>query len=78
LRGKITEECQKALSIKLNIETIEGNGIQARITSAIQSSTGPDIIMAINNWPQLYGDSVVDVSDVAEEVGEASCGRSTR
>jgi multiple sugar transport system substrate-binding protein len=65
LRGKITAECQKALGIKLNIETIEGNGIQARITSAIQSATGPDIIMAINNWPQLYGDSVADVSDVA-------------
>ena len=32
LRGKITEECQKALGIKLNIETIEGNGIQPRIT----------------------------------------------
>src|SRR5215472_5233024 len=71
LRGKITEECQKALGVKLNIETIEGNGIQPRITSAIQSSTGPDIIMAINNWPQLYGGSVADVGDVAEEIGNA-------
>src|SRR5215475_5035900 len=71
LRGKITEECQKAIGVKLNIETIEGNGIQARITSAIQSSTGPDIIMAINYWPQLYGGSVADVSDVAEEIGNA-------
>ena len=74
LRGKITEECQKALGIKLNVETIEGNGIQPRITSAIQSGTGPDIIMAINNWPQLYGDSVADVSDVAEEIGKAQGG----
>jgi multiple sugar transport system substrate-binding protein len=74
LRGKITEECQKALGIKLNVETIEGNGIQPRITSAIQSATGPDIIMAINNWPQLYGDSVADVSDVAEEIGKAGDG----
>src|ERR1700688_405868 len=45
LKGKIKEECQKALGIKLNVEIIEGNGIQARITSAIQSGTGPDIIM---------------------------------
>jgi hypothetical protein len=74
LRGKITEQCQKVLGIKLNIETIEGNGIQPRITSAIQSGTGPDIIMAINNWPQLYGDSVADVSDVAEEIGNAQGG----
>jgi hypothetical protein len=55
----------------------QGEWIQARITSAIQSATGPDvidIIMAINNWPQLYGDSVADVSDVAEEIGKAGDG----
>ena len=74
LRGKITEECQKALGIKLNVETIEGNGIQARITSAIQSGSGADIIMVVNNWPQLYADSVADVSDVAEEIGKAQGG----
>src|SRR5579884_512256 len=48
LKGKITQECQKALGIKLNLETINGNDIQARVTSAIQSGAGPDIIMALN------------------------------
>src|SRR5215468_8659921 len=52
LRGKITEECQKALGIKLNIETIEGNGIQPRITSAIQSSTVPT-----SSWRSTTGRS---------------------
>jgi len=74
LRGKIADECQKALGIKLEIETINGDGVQARITSAIQSGTGPDILMAVNNWSQLYADSVVDVSDVAEEIGKAQGG----
>ena len=74
LRGKITEECQKALGIKLQVETINGDGVQARITSAIQSKTGPDILMAVNNWSQLYAESVVDVSDVAEEIGKAQGG----
>ncbi len=74
LKGKIAAECEKALGIKLNIEPIDGNSVQARITSAIQSGTGADIIMAINNWPQLYGDSVVDVSDIAEEIGKAQGG----
>src|SRR5271165_5980701 len=74
LRGKIAEECQKALGIRLEIETINGDGVQARITSAIQSGTGPDILMAVNNWSQLYADSVVDVSDVAEEIGKAQGG----
>ncbi len=74
LKGKIAAECQKALGIKLEIETINGDGVQARITSAIQSQTGPDILMAANNWSQLYADSVVDVSDVAEEIGKAQGG----
>ncbi len=70
LKGKITQECQKALGIKLNLETINGNDIQARVTSAIQSGAGPDIIMALNNWPQLYAASLADVSELAEEIGK--------
>ena len=66
LRNKIAPEAAKALGIKLNVETINANDIQARITSAVQSGTGPDIICALSNWPQLYADSVVNVSDVAE------------
>ena len=74
LRGKITDEAQKALGIKLQVETINGDGVQARISSAIQAKTGPDILMAVNNWSQLYADSVTDVSDVAEEIGKAQGG----
>src|SRR5271156_6463364 len=67
LKGTLKDECRKALGIALTVETINGDGVQARITSAIQAKTGPDIMMAVNNWPQLYADSVSDVSDVAEE-----------
>jgi multiple sugar transport system substrate-binding protein len=74
LRTKIKDECQKALGITLQVETINGDGVQARITSAIQAKTGPDILMAVNNWAQLYADSLVDVSDIAEERGKAEGG----
>ncbi len=74
LRTKIASECDKALGIKLNIETINANDIQARITAAIQSGSGPDIFMTLNNWPQLYTESLADVSDVAEELGKAQGG----
>jgi multiple sugar transport system substrate-binding protein len=67
-------ECDKALGIKLTLETINANDIQARITSAIQSGSGADIILVVNNWPQLYAGSVVDVSDVAEEIGNTQGG----
>jgi multiple sugar transport system substrate-binding protein len=74
LKGKLKDECKKSLGISLTVETINGDGVQARITSAIQSKTGPDIMMAVSNWAQLYADSLVDVSDLAEEVGKAQGG----
>jgi multiple sugar transport system substrate-binding protein len=74
LKNKIAPECQKALGIKLNVETINANDIQARVTAAIQSGTGPDIIMGLSNWPQLYATSLADVSDLADEIGKAGGG----
>ena len=74
LKGKIKDDCKKALGIDLTIETINGDGVQARITSAIQSGNGPDIMMAASNWAQLYADSLVDMSDLAEARGKAEGG----
>src|SRR5882672_3191068 len=74
LKKEIAPAAEKAVGFKLNIETINGNDLQARTTSAIQSGSGPDVICALNNWPQLYAESVVDVSDIAEEVGKAQGG----
>jgi len=74
LKGKLTEECKKATGIKLRLETINANDIQARVTSAIQAQTGPDVIMSLGNWVQLYATSLADVSDVAEEIGKAQGG----
>src|SRR5215213_2550396 len=74
VRTKINEQAQKDLGIKINLEGVDGLTIQARVTSAVSSGSGPDIISAINNWAQLYADSVVDVSDIAEEIGKAQGG----
>src|SRR5438094_9971703 len=56
IKGKLNEQAQKDLGIKINHEGVDGLTIQARVTSSIQSGSGPDIISAINNWAQLYGD----------------------
>jgi multiple sugar transport system substrate-binding protein len=74
LRRELITAAEKALGVKINLETINGNDIQARITSAIQSGTGPDIVCVLNNWAQLYGESLVDVSDLAEEIGKSQGG----
>src|SRR6202051_2211949 len=74
IRGKLNEQAQKDLGIKINLEGVDGLTIQARVTSSVQSGSGPDIIGAINNWAHLYADSVADVSDVAEAIGKAQGG----
>src|SRR5262245_35194417 len=74
LKRQITQECKKAISITLKLQTINATDLQSRITSAIRSGTGADIIMAIGNWPQLYAESLADASDIAEEIGQAEGG----
>jgi multiple sugar transport system substrate-binding protein len=70
LRNQIIPQCAKDLGITLNIEMINGNDIPARATAAIQSGSGPDVICALNTSPQVYAESVADVSDVAEKLGK--------
>ena len=69
LRQSLLPEAEKALGMKINFETVNGNDLQPRITAAIQSGAGPDLIMLFNNHPHLYAASAVDMSDVAEAVG---------
>ena len=74
IRKKLGPEAEKALGIKLKYETVNGNDLQPRITSSIQSGAGPDLIMLFNNHPHLYQASLVDLSDVAEAVGKEQSG----
>ena len=67
-------EAEKALGIKINLETVNGNDLQPRITAGIQSGSGPDLIMAFNNQTYLYANSVVDLTDIAEDVGKREGG----
>ncbi len=74
LRKELLPEAEKALGIKINMETVNGNDLQPRVTAAIQSGAGPDLIMAFNNQTYLYANSVVDMTALAEEVGKREGG----
>lgn len=74
IREKLAPEAEKALGIKVKFETVNGNDLQPRITSGIQSGAGPDILMLFNNHPHLYSASLVDLSDVADVVGQEQSG----
>src|SRR5688500_7818078 len=63
-------EASKALGAEVTLETINANDLQPRITAAIQSGSGADIFNFQYNWPHLYQNGVVDVSDVVNEVAK--------
>jgi multiple sugar transport system substrate-binding protein len=64
-------DASKALGAEVVFEFINANDIQARVTAAMQSGAGPDIIQMLHNWSHLYANGLVDVSDlVAWQVKE--------
>ena len=67
-------EASKALGAEVTFEFINANDLQPRITAAIQSGAGADIIQMLWNWPHLYAPALADVSDVAEPIGKAQGG----
>lgn len=73
-RKELLPEAEKALGIKFNLETVNGNDLQPRVTAGIQSGAGPDLIMSFNNQTHLYSNSVVDLTELAEDVGKKEGG----
>jgi multiple sugar transport system substrate-binding protein len=67
-------EASKALGAEIQLETINANDLQARITAAIQSGSGADIFIMQYNWAQLYHNALVDVTDLATELSKAEGG----
>ena len=73
-RRELMPEAEKALGVKMNLETVNGNDLQPRVTAGIQSGAGPDLIMSFNNQTHLYSNSVVDLTEIAEDVGKREGG----
>src|SRR5438046_6133658 len=67
-------EASKARGAEVVLETINANDLQPRITAAIQSGSGADIFIMLWNWAQLYGRSLVDVSDLATALARSEGG----
>jgi multiple sugar transport system substrate-binding protein len=74
LFDKQAQEFGKQAGVEVRIERINQNDLQSRATAAIQSGAGADIIVLANNHPHLYESALVDVSDVAEEIGSKQGG----
>jgi multiple sugar transport system substrate-binding protein len=67
LKGKLSAECQKALGIKLEIETINGDGVRR---ASLRRFNRVRVQHPDGGQPGTVAADSVDVSDVAEEIGQ--------
>src|SRR5262245_60121322 len=58
LFDKQTADFAKQAGVEIQIERINQNDIQSRVTAAVQSGSGADIIIIANNHPHLYESSL--------------------
>lgn len=65
---------EKATGIKINYELISVGSLQTRVTTIAETGAGPEMSLIEYNWPYLYDEKLVDVSDIAEEIGKISGG----
>jgi multiple sugar transport system substrate-binding protein len=63
------EEFTKATGIKTTVEKINQNDMAARITAAIESGSGPDVIQMNANQPQLFAGGLADHNALLAELG---------
>ncbi|HEX3991050.1 MAG TPA: ABC transporter substrate-binding protein, partial [Acetobacteraceae bacterium] len=65
---------EKATGIKINYDIVSVGSLQTRVTTAAETGSGPDMSCVYFNWPYLFDEKLVDVSDIAEEIGKKAGG----
>ena len=58
----------------MNYEVVSVGSLQTRVTTAAENGNGPDMTTVGFNWAFLFDEKLVDVSDIADEIGKESGG----
>ena len=66
----LATEYEKQTGIKINYEATSVGGMLTRLTTIAETKSGPEIAMTALNWPHLFDQSLVDVTDIAGEIGK--------
>src|SRR6201996_8195087 len=73
-KNTIAPAYEKATGIKINYELVSVGSLQTRVTTAAETANGPDMSTVYFNWPYLFDERLVDVSDIADEIGKKGGG----
>ena len=74
IKNTMAAAYEKATGIKINYDIVSVGSLQTRITTAAETGSGPDMTCIYFNWPYLFDDKLVDVSDIADEIGKKGGG----
>jgi multiple sugar transport system substrate-binding protein len=67
---KLAPDYEKLTGIKINYEPVSVGSLLTRLTTIVETKSGPEIVHTGINWPHLFDQGLVDVSDVAGEIGK--------
>lgn len=65
---------EKLTGIKVSYELASVGSLQARVTTIVETGSGADLTLNFFNWPFLYDEKYLDVSDIADAVGKQQGG----
>ena len=63
-------EYQKQFGGELNFDGTSVGGVLPKISAAVETNSGPETVMLSFNWAHLFDQKLIDVTDIAEEVGQ--------
>lgn len=69
MRDELAVEFKKSTGVSVKYETINANDLNARLTAAVESNTGPDVFQMIWNQPHLYANGLENHDKLAAELG---------
>jgi multiple sugar transport system substrate-binding protein len=65
---------EKETGVKIVYELTSVGSIPTRVSTAVETGSGPDLTMVFQLMPFLYSAKLLDVSDIADEVGKKQGG----
>src|SRR5689334_8161668 len=66
----LAPEYEKLTKIKINYEPVSVGSMLTRLTTIVETKSGPEITATGLNWPWLFDPSLVDVTDIASDTGK--------
>jgi len=65
-----TKKFEEATGAKVNVEYITWEDVRAKAAMAANLNTGPDVVMGWYDDPHIYPQRLIDVTDLAEDLGK--------